>query len=828
MVAEFGDSTPDKRQPPGGADSERQETHDEPADLSADDAAARLHATRQKLGLLLERVSDAFVALDANWHYTYVNERAAALFGRRPEDLLGRHIWTEFPEGVGQPFHLAYEKAMAEQVFVEIEAYYEPWDRWFENRIYPSPEGVCIFFHDITARKMVEQAAIENAALLAGQKEVLESIASGKPLEETLEMLLRVIEARTSGMRCSILLPDAHGVRVRRVIAPSLPEPFTTALVGSCGAPPFATEPVVVEDVATHPVWDAYRDVMREANLRGCWSTPILDAHDKLLGTFALYFDRPGGPTERDRNLIAVATHTASIAIYAHNEAEARRLSEERLRLAITGGNVGVWELEAATKRLAWSDNLGAIFGWPPDADLTVRRVLDAVHPNDRERFEQALQYSLAHQTDFDVECRIVRPDGTQRWIAIKAALHCDAERKPLRTMGVAIDVTARKRAEEELTKREAQLAEAQRIAHVGSYEVDVRERTVSWSAELRRIFGLADGAVPATIDDYVERVHPEDRERVRQTLKRSFIEHTPFDFEHRIVRPDGSIRLLHKEGAWKFENGQPVTLMGVCQDITERRRAEQHLHQSKLLRDRNEELKAFAYTVSHDLKAPLRGIAGYAEELQRRHSDRLGERAQFCVVRILAATHSLNRLIDDLLRYSRLDAEVPTESEIDLARMVDGILREWRPAIAERHAEVDVRLSVSTVRGWDRGVRQVLSNLVDNALKYSRYATPPRVQIASAKVDGTMRISVTDNGIGFEMKQHDRIFGLFNRLVSDEEFEGTGAGLAIVKKLVEKMGGRLSAESAPGQGATFHVELPDQAESVVHERAAVGGSERG
>ena len=93
---------------------------------------------------VLERVSDGVVALDRRWRYTYVNSKAALLFGRKPEELIGRHIWTEFPEGVGQPFHLAYEKAMYEQVFIEMENYYEPWDRWFENRIYPSPDGVSI------------------------------------------------------------------------------------------------------------------------------------------------------------------------------------------------------------------------------------------------------------------------------------------------------------------------------------------------------------------------------------------------------------------------------------------------------------------------------------------------------------------------------------------------------------------------------------------------------------------------------------------------------------------------------------------------------------
>src|SRR5688572_24914933 len=133
------------------------------ARVSEPTAAERADAAGQRLGDVLERISDALVALDTNWRYTYVNRQAAELFGRRPEDLVGRHIWTEFPEGVGQPFHLAYERAMAEQVFIQMENYYEPWNRWFENRIYPSPDGLSIFFHEITERKQAQEAARQSA-----------------------------------------------------------------------------------------------------------------------------------------------------------------------------------------------------------------------------------------------------------------------------------------------------------------------------------------------------------------------------------------------------------------------------------------------------------------------------------------------------------------------------------------------------------------------------------------------------------------------------------------------------------------------------------------
>jgi signal transduction histidine kinase len=228
-------------------------------------------------------------------------------------------------------------------------------------------------------------------------------------------------------------------------------------------------------------------------------------------------------------------------------------------------------------------------------------------------------------------------------------------------------------------------------------------------------------------------------------------------------------------------------------------------------VRARNEELKSFAYTVSHDLKAPLRGIAGYSAELDRKHRAGLDERGQFCIGQILTATRNLDRLIEDLLRYSRLDAETPSLTEVNLRHLVEGILQAHSLIIAEQRVEVTVDVPPITLETWERGLAQVLANLIDNALKYSRKATPPRLTIAAEELPGTCRVTVADNGIGFDMKYHDRIFGLFNRLVRADEYEGTGAGLAIVKKLTEKLGGTIRAESALGQGATFFVELPNQ-----------------
>jgi PAS domain S-box-containing protein len=959
-------------------DSRRTARSTEPRELNAgasvtDQRQPSMIGTPKDSSDVLERVSDGVVALDRNWRYTYVNSRAAMLFGRQPDELVGRHIWTEFPEGVGQPFQLAYQKAMDEQIFIEMENYYEPWDRWFENRIYPSPDGVSIFFHEITERKHAEQAARDNAALLRGHNQVLELIARGEPLEHTLDALLRLIEAQCPGMLCSILLLDSDDIHVRHGAAPTLPTAFVRAVdgqpigprAGSCGTAAYRREPVIVADIATDPLWDDYRELALAHGLRACWSTPILDEGRRVLGTFALYFRTPGHPTDQHRRLIELSTSTAAIAIAKHLETHALRASEERLRLAVTRGNIGIWEWTIDTNRLDLSDELKAILGWVPDVPLTQAMFVDAIHADDRAEVVAALDRSLAERSRFDAEFRVPRA-ASPRWIAVTGRAEYDAAGRPVRMLGVGRDITNRKRAEEETSRREAQLAEAQRLAALGSYEWDVRTNTVDRSEELCRIFGLACDAFEPTFEAYLARVHPEDRDTTRRIVEESFRDGTPFEFEERIIRPDGVIRLLHSQGHWIIDNDrQPVKLVGICQDTTERRRAEDELRRSEqrfqivaratndaiwdwdletnrlwwnqgitnlfgynaadvdaaidwkssrlhpddlpnvlsgiralmeagaqfwsgeyrfrradgsyadvfdrafvmydetgrpcrmigaigditerkraldileqrvetrtaelqvknreledeviqrqriaeLLRDRNEELKAFAYTVSHDLKAPLRGIAGYAQELSRRHRAGLADRAVLCIDQIVTATHNLDRLIEDLLKYSRLDAETPTSTMVDLTDMVDTILADRKAVMLEQSVTMEVVLSATTIRAWERGLFQVLANLIDNALKYSRDATPPRVRVASQTHAGVVRMIVTDNGIGFDMKYHDRIFGLFNRLVRQEEFDGTGAGLAIVKKIVDKVGGKIWAESSPGAGASFFVDWPE------------------
>jgi PAS domain S-box-containing protein len=527
-------------------------------------------------------------------------------------------------------------------------------------------------------------------ALLETQNHVLELVARDHPLHQTLTVLLQSIEAQTPDTLSSILLLDRDGIHIRHGAAPSLPAAYIRAIdgeaigpsAGSCGTAAYHGKAVIAEDITTDPRWEGYREVALAHGLRACWSTPIVDGQQRVLGTFAQYLRKPGRPTQRHRHVVAMTTYTAAIAIVHH-------------------------------------------------------------------------------------------------------------------------------RAREEAVRRSAQLQEAQRLAQLGSYEWDVRANQADRSEELCRIFGLRPGEFPPTFEAYLDRVHPADRDRTRAVIERAVRERSPFELEERIVRPDGEIRYLHSQGHWVIdEAGEPLKLVGICHDVTERKHADEERRRAEGLRARNEQLRAFAYMVSHDLKAPLRRIAGYARELNR-HRSGLTVRATRCIDEIVAGTGMLDRLIEELLSYSRLDAETPTPTEVDINAVVRDILRDWHGSTSAYHTHVSVDLGVQRVRAWERGLAQILANLISNAVKFSRTAQPPEVRISSEQARDGVRIVVADNGIGFDMKHRDRIFGLFTRLAHSDTFEGTGAGLAIVKKIAEKMDAAVLVDSRPGAGAVFTVKLP-------------------
>ena len=244
--------------------------------------------------------------------------------------------------------------------------------------------------------------------------------------------------------------------------------------------------------------------------------------------------------------------------------------------------------------------------------------------------------------------------------------------------------------------------------------------------------------------------------------------------------------------------------------DITELKRLSAELDSSLAsVRRANRELETFTYSVSHDLKAPLRGLDGYSQLLLQRCAHLLDDEGRGFLQRILAAVKQMAQLTDDLLAYARLERQPQDLHRLSLLALVQSVLADCGAELASRGVVPQLELPDLMLHADLQALRLALRNLVDNALKFSSASAQPALTIGASVQPDCISLWVRDNGLGFDMKYHDRIFKIFQRLNRAEDFAGTGIGLAIVSKAMERMGGRVRAESAPGQGATFYLELP-------------------
>jgi PAS domain S-box-containing protein len=376
-----------------------------------------------------------------------------------------------------------------------------------------------------------------------------------------------------------------------------------------------------------------------------------------------------------------------------------------------------------------------------------------------------------------------------------------------------------RKEAEEALRESEQRLRLAQQVAHIGTFEWNIQTGVNRWTPELEAMYGLAPGQFAGTQQTWETLIHPEDRAAAVSQISAA-LQHGNFEAEWRVVWPDGTMRWLHGR-AWVFKDnaGQPQRLIGVNIDITDRRQAEQEVRRLNAdleqrvvertaeLEAAVKELEAFSYSVSHDLRAPLRFMDGFSQVLVQDYGAKVPDEARRYLTIIRESAQRMGELIDSLLSFSRLSRQPLNKRYVDTAELVRLTVEELRFQHPGRH--IDVRLGDLPPCHADRTlIKQVWINLISNAFKYTRLRQQPVIEIGCDGSNGDQVFFVRDNGTGFDMKFVAKLFGVFQRLHRDKEYEGTGVGLAIVQRIIHRHGGRVWADAAPNRGATFFFTL--------------------
>lgn len=398
-------------------------------------------------------------------------------------------------------------------------------------------------------------------------------------------------------------------------------------------------------------------------------------------------------------------------------------------------------------------------------------------------------------------------------------------------------EIDLRKDAENSLREKNDLLNEAQQLGKIGHWERSLEgDQYITGSPEFARIFDFDPEQYRYLLNEFQAKVHPDDRQYVREQLNKILLEGALPVFFYRVLRPGGSIlNVATRAELVRNRHGEPTKIIGIVQDVTQIREMEEELLlKSRELENRIGDLQRFAYMASHDMKEPLRKISMFASILEKQHADELSDRGRTILEKIVASALRQQQLIEETLTFARLTNQRPAFEKMSLRTLADDALADLEVLQTEAKAEVIIEdlpeAEVSPLQ-----VKLLFQNLLSNAFKFRSPGQSARVRIWSEITDFNgagfasalperyfllgnpnwwerekfCRIYIEDKGIGFDEKYRDMIFEIFKRIQSAEQYEGSGLGLAICKKIVENHHGLIQAESKPGEGAVFIVILP-------------------
>lgn len=766
---------------------------------------------------ILSSITDAFYTFDRDLRYVYVNEATTRMFKLPEASFLGKTLFDLFPDVEGNIFHREIKLALKEQEPRVFENYYPPFDRWFENRIYPTPNGLSVFTAEITVRKRVEQ----KWRLLTNLNLALQTLVDPN---EIMARTARMLGEFLGANRCAYAEVEADEDSFR-ITGDYTSETFS--IVGEFRMSAFGAEalqlmrknkPYVVNDTEADTRTAANLEIYRQTGIRAVVSVP-LHKNGRFAAGMAVHQNQPRVWTRDEIELIEMVVNRCWESIERARTVKNLRESEARFRNMADNAPVMIWITDADANCSYLSQSWYKFTGQTAETASGLGW-LDAVHPDDGERTGKIFLEANEKREPFRLEYRLRRADGEYRWAIDSAQPRFSDASEFLGYIGSVIDISERKRVEENLRESEEKYRTLFNSIDEGYCIIEVlfdeREkpfdyRFVQINSAFERQTGLTD-AIGKTMREFA----PE-------------MENYWFDIYGKVAATGEAVRFeseaaeLHRwYDVYAFRYGEPKErLVAVLfNDITQRKSAES---EREILLAREQELRQtaemanrlkdeFLATLSHELRTPLNAILGWTQMLQSRS---LGESESVkALATIERSARSQNQLIEDILDVSRiitgklrLDVRA-----VDLPSVISSAADVARPAAEAKNIRLQVLLdpSATPISGDPDRLQQVVWNLLSNAVKF----TPKggRVQIRLERVNSHVEITVSDTGKGIKDEFLPHVFDRFRQ--SDGSMTrrhgGLGLGLAIVRQIVELHGGTVEVMSdGEDKGATFIISLP-------------------
>ena len=825
-----------------------------------------------ELNEIYGRITDGFIALDEEWRFTHINERAEEILGLDEDELLGANIWQTFPDVVGTAFEDHYRQAMETQEPLSLEEYYAPQDRWFIEHIYPSETGLSIYFRDVTERKRIEsefektidritdafysldtdwnftyindRAAelidLDDRGLVG--KNVWEEFewAANSKLREEYETALETQESTSFELYYPDPLdtwfevhayPSETGLSVyfqditeRKEREADL-ELFRN-LIDHSNDSVFVIDPKTgrfldVNDTACrHLGYDrpdllelSVPDIEVEFPDHEAWQTHVENVRSEGGLTFEGKHQRADGttlPVEVNVNYVELDREymLAVVRDVTERRERERKLAESERRhrtLAecFPNGLVTLFDEE-----LKYTLAAGRAFDDLPvdPSDVEGNYVWETWDEDTADALEPQLRAAL------EGEERSIELEYAGREWVIHAVPITDDSGDVFAGMTMAQDITERKENERQLRERERELEQYKEYTSDILDAIDDIFYVLDDTGSLKR-WNESVATVTGYTDDEIETMHAldffgeGDQESIANAIAEGFETGTTQVEANLATKEGNAIPYEFVANALENPDGNQV-LVGIGRDITDREEKRRKLEETiEQLEASNERLEQFAYAASHDLQEPLRMVSTYLQLIERRYAAELDEDGREFLEFAVDGADRMREMIDALLEYSRVETSGDPFRPVDLEAIVADVLDDLTVQIEETNASITVE-ALPSVHGDASQLRQVFQNLLSNAIEYSG-DEPPQIHIDAERRGRKWQISVRDNGIGIDAENQARIFEIFQRLHSRDEHAGTGIGLALCQRIVERHNGRIRVDSEPGDGATFSFTLP-------------------
>lgn len=535
-------------------------------------AEAQLAEYADRLTLILESITDAFVTLDAEGRFTYANQAAVRLLQLDEEKLVGNSLWALFPVSEGPLFADRYRWALIYQEPVHFEVHNRRLGAWLEVSVYPSEENFSVFFRDITEIKLSRSAT-------ELERELTTRYTSGREsLSELLDAALKQAEQLLPGATCLIQVPRED--RLVTLSAPSLPPEWLSILSGQPLAPGYGTavtaaqlhKPALSPEMESDPAWSALRTQLSACELEAAWSYPVLSPEHELLAVFSCFFTRPCRPRLPESQL---ADRIAKLLaeLLENQPGATQHESQQRWELLNRATLDAIWDWHPQTDELIWNHQISGLFGYAAsEIDSSIAWRNERMHPADREAVLQSLQTHLAqHAPHWRAEYRFRCADGSWKHVLDRACLLYDDTGAPIRLLGAMEDISERKIRELRLQKIAQRYEAAARAVDGIVWDWDLETDLIEWHPALVPFSGYAESEIGDSLDWFLETIHPDDRFRIRTSLQNVITlgrRHWQEGYAFRCA--DGSYKSVFNQAhVMADEDGKAFRMVGVMREST-------------------------------------------------------------------------------------------------------------------------------------------------------------------------------------------------------------------------------------------------------------------